>query len=51
MAAYVLSLSGREAKAGDAAEGQAPKFAMCAWRVTAHQGQGSLAMGIPSRCT
>lgn len=45
VAAYVLSLSGREAKEGDAAKGQT-QFAMC---MACHgpQGQGSLAMGIP----
>lgn len=45
MAAYVLSLSGREHNAEDAAKA-APKFAMCA-ACHGSEGQGSVAMGIP----
>jgi cytochrome c oxidase cbb3-type subunit 3 len=45
MAAYVLSLSGREHNADDAAKA-APKFAMCA-ACHGAEGQGSVAMGIP----
>ena len=45
MAAYVLSLSGREVNAEDAAKA-APKFAMCA-ACHGPEGQGSLAMGLP----
>lgn len=44
MAAYVLSLSGREVNAEDAAKA-APKFAMCA-ACHGPEGQGSNAMGI-----
>ena len=44
MAAYVLSLSGREVNADDAAKGEA-KFAMCA-ACHGAEGQGSDAMGI-----
>ena len=44
MAAYVLSLSGREVNAEDAAKA-APKFAMCA-ACHGAEGQGSNAMGI-----
>ena len=45
VAAYVISLSGREAKEGDVAQGKA-KFAMCAG-CHGSEGQGSLAMGLP----
>jgi cytochrome c oxidase cbb3-type subunit 3 len=45
VAAYVLSLSGRKAKEGDAALGQAT-FAMCAG-CHGPTGQGSWAMGLP----
>ena len=45
VAAYVLSLSGRDVDADLAKAGQ-PKFAMCA-ACHGDEGQGSLAMGIP----
>ncbi len=45
VAAYVLSLSGREVDADVAAKGKA-KFAMCS-ACHGQDGQGSLAMGIP----
>ena len=45
VAAFVLSLSGREAKEGDAQAGKA-KFAMCSG-CHGDQGQGSQALGLP----
>ncbi|WP_448565386.1 cytochrome-c oxidase, cbb3-type subunit III [Thalassotalea ganghwensis] len=45
VAAYVISLSGREAKEGNAEQGK-EKFAMCAG-CHGSEGQGSLAMGLP----
>lgn len=44
VAAYVVSLSGRQSKEGDATAGQA-KFAMCA-ACHGAQGEGSVAMGV-----